>query len=226
MKIEAHRTNGLQYVRFPAKQLGVYLDSDGLGANRARPHTAAEVLDLCPEAEALIDGPMFHLGEGAAEYATYRVGELDYRYVDTQDGDAADGGAATDRKGVTLNIVPPGLAVWFDGDHVAAGALTAVQLYPTLVRAGRVVASGTINRAKVWRAGVGTIGDDVVFAVGIASMAEFAAWLLLLGCREAGYTDGGGSTRLCVREHGVPSAGSRENRRVPSWLTCEPSRGA
>ena len=70
------------------------------------------------------------------------------------------------------------------------------------------------------------MGDEIVFAVGIASMAEFAAKMLLLGCTEATYLDGGGSTRLAVREKGVPSVGSTENRRVPSWLTCEPSRGA
>lgn len=225
MKIETHRATGLQFVRFPAKQLGVYLDSAGLPLNRARPHTAAEVLDLCPAAEAVLDGPMFHVADRYANYETYKVGVLDYRYIDTQDGDTADGGALTDRKGCTLSIVPPGVSLWFDGDHVAPGALAAVQFYPALVRAGRVVASAQVNRSKVWRAGIGSINEDVVFAVGVATMSDFAHWMLLLGCTEAGYTDGGGSARLAVREQGVPSAGSRENRRVPSWLTCEPSRG-
>lgn len=215
-------SNGLKYVRFPASQMGVYLDS--VGENLAKPHTAAEVLQLCPEAEAIIDGPMFEIADGTGEYAKYKKGRLDYRYLDTQDGDNADGGTKTDRKGYTLSIVN-GIPEWSDGDSVAPGAGVAVQFYPTLVRRGIVVASPTVNTTKVWRAGVGSIGNDVVFAVMIGTMTEFAVALLALGCLDAAYGDGGGSTRLAVREKGIPSAGSSENRRVPSWITAEPSRG-
>jgi len=212
---------GLSYVRFPASQMGVYLDN--IGDNLAKPHTAAEVLALCPEAEAVLDGPMFEIADGTGEYAKYKKGKLDYRYLDTHDGDNASGGTATDRKGCTLSIVG-GVPGWSDGDSVAPGSSVAIQFYPTLVRQGVVVASATVNTSKVWRAGVGSIGNDIVFAVMVGTMAEFAIALLALGCLDAAYGDGGGSARLAVREAGVPSRGSSENRRVPSWITCEPNR--
>lgn len=214
--------HGLSYVRFPAIQMGVYLDR--AGDNLAKPHTAVEVLALCLAAEAVLDGPMFEIADGTGEYAKYHVGRLDYRYLDTHDGDDASGGTATDRKGCTLSIVN-GVPGWSDGDSVASGAGVAVQFYPSLVRHGVVVASSTVNTSKVWRAGVGSIGNDVVFAVMIGTMNEFAKALLAFGCLDAAYTDGGGSAHLTVREVGVKSSGSTENRRVPSFLTCEPSRG-
>jgi hypothetical protein len=223
MKI-ASGPSGISYVRFPARQLGVFIDHDGLGPNLVRPHTASEVLKLCPAAEAVLDGPMFEIADRGADYVHYHVGRLDYRYLDTHDGDDADGGTKTDRRGATLSVIAPGNAVWFDGDVVAPNALVAVQGYPALVRAGVIVASAAVNRSNVWRAGFGTIVDDVVLAVGVGSMVEFAAAMLALGCMEAAYTDGGGSTRLAVREKGVPSIGSSENRRVASFLTCEPRR--
>lgn len=216
---------GLSYVRFPAGQLGVYLDHVGGNPNLAAPHTAAEVLRLCPAAEAVLDGPMFDVADNTGSYSKYRVGHINYRLVDAEDGDNVDGGTKTDRKGCTLSVVN-GHVMWTDGDAPVLSARVAIQFYPSLVRAGQIVASASLNKGVVWRAGVGSIGDDVVFAVSQCSMVEFARRMLGLGCLEAGYTDGGGSARLAVREPGVPSAGSSENRRVPSWLTCEPRRMA
>lgn len=216
---------GLKYVRFPVGQLGVYVEHYNSDPNLAVPHTAAEVLVLCPVAEAVIDGPMFDVADGTGSYTKYRVGRIDYRLTDTEDGDNVDGGTKTDRKGCTLSVVG-GHAMWTDGDSPVQGAGVAVQLYPSLVRAGKITASPSVNKSNVWRAGIGSIGDDIVFAVAQCSMVEFARRMLFLGCLEAGYTDGGGSARLAVREKGVPSAGSSENRRVPSWITCEPWRMA
>lgn len=178
-----------------------------------KPLTAQEALAQSG-ARAVLDGPMFKIvGEGG--YASARAFRLDYR-VQSEVG-TEDGGDATNARGITLSIVE-GVAIVRGGDDPHPAARVAVQLYPTLVRNGKTVASRELNREHTWRAGVAVLSDGrIALAVAPGTMRGFAGALReQLGAVDAGYGDGGGSTRLLLDDGRV--FGSRENRRVASWL--------
>lgn len=195
-------------------QLGVWVDPAPGG--REVPHTAREALAALPQAVAVLDGPMFRIADPAhPDYRRYRAGKIDYHVVDRALGIEDDGGSATDTRGITLSVLGNAAFV-AKGDRVAEGADVAVQLYPSLIENGVVVASPSVNADEVWRAGVGLRADGkLILAVGRGTMRWFAEQLAAAGATQAGYTDGGGSTRLETRER---FWGSTENRRVVCWL--------
>ncbi len=121
-------------------------------------------------------------------------------------------------------IVEGGRATAAAGLAEARGKDTLVQLYPTLVRAGRVI--GVRGEDRSTRAGVGILRDGRValFASGALTLPEFAAQALAADLVDAGYTDGGGSTALFADVEGdgrAEIAQGLRGRRVISWVTLE-----
>lgn len=121
--------------------------------------------------------------------------------------------------GITISV-NPGISV-AHGAAYRAGCRAAVQLYPSLVERGVVVASEGVDTGAEWRAAVAVMpGGLLAFAVGQMGMADFARELQAAGAIYAGYTDGGSSTTLATQNgrYGHPAP-----RQVPTWLVA---RGA
>jgi len=193
----AQRSNGVTFVPFAPARLGLRV-SVVSGATVRTSGPPAGVL-------AALDGPMFAaIGSGRAR--------IKYRHYDQ---DAGVDLPTTDPSGLTVSVVD-GAAVVRDGATVVRGAKVAVQLYPSLVRGGAVVARADINRERVWRAALCVLRDGrLAFAVAVGSMVAFARALADLGAVDAGYTDGGSSTRL---QTDGDAYGSSRPRAVASWL--------
>lgn len=121
---------------------------------------------------------------------------------------------------MTISVVN-GEAFVTSGSTIARGADVAVQLYPSLVRNGQNIASRSTDAERTWRAALVMLDKKTLaFAIGQrVSMYEFAEALIAAGARDAGYTDGGGSTSLWSKANAT-RFGSAENRAVPSWLVA------
>ena len=213
--VETIRAGGLTLVAFPPSAFGLYLAPHATQSGHTVPGRAAEALAADPRLVAALDGPMFGLCGGGG-YPTATCADLDYLHYDPDAGINDPGEDPT--KGVTIGADRLlGRALVATGGRVPPGARVAVQLYPALVRQGQIVTSATVNPDHVWRAGLAILADGrLAFATLIGSMDEFARALVAAGAREAGYTDGGGSTRLEIAGEGF--VGDRENRRVASFL--------
>lgn len=207
----------LATVTFPPTSLGVY--AVPLGApGQLRPLTGAEALQGSG-AQAVLNGAMFSYCSGAVhdyarttcEQALYLARDTTHRALDVPTRKPDDG--------VTL-AVEGGVVRAYRGGQAPAEAKVALQLYPSLVEDGRNVARAEVNTDNARRAAVAVLRDgSVMFAVGRGTMRAFAQELVDAGAAWAGYTDGGGSTRL-QRADGTWS-GDPENRRVPVWYTAE-----
>lgn len=126
-------------------------------------------------------------------------------------------------RGGMLLAVKDGKAAVASTGAIPSGVDVAVQLYPSLVRGGRSVASRSNDTERTWRAALVLLDKNTLaFVIGQSlSMYEFAERLIAAGAREAGYTDGGNSGTLWT-----PSAtfGAGNARAVPSFLVAYPKK--
>lgn len=220
---------GLTVLPFAADELGLYakpLNADGSVA----PLTAVEAL-ADSGARAVLDGPMFELCgpvAGATQVEQYQratCAKLQYLHLDAGRGLSFAGAPSTLGRGRVLAVTAAGAPLWLSAGDRADAARTldlrvAVQLYPTMVAGGAAAPQSTAgsNGSAEWRAAIGVLDDGgLAFAVGAFSMADFAARLVRAGFVDAGYTDGGGSTRIELASG--ERFGAAENRRVASWIT-------
>lgn len=201
------RSSALTLVAFPPTHLTVL--------KTAQPTTAAQALEILPEAVALIDGPIFAICPGSpTDYASATCGDVDTTLLDEQTGANDPGGAPT--RGITFALKGSELHI-ARGEAYPAGSDLVIQTWLSLVVNGRDVTNPDKNKSSVWRAAVGVLSDGQAFlAVGQGSMTAFSRRLVEAGATWAGYTDGGGSTALALR--GDAKVGSSENRRVASWI--------
>lgn len=214
------RHGSLWLARFHPSRLGVFAPS--LGTDRSRPSTAAEALGATG-AEAVLDGPMFArcdpagslTGTDEEKYAQSQCSRVEYRLYSPVD--QVDIATRYPSQGMTISVVD-GEAVVRSGAQVASGASVAVQLYPPLVREGRVVTTSSLNTDRVTRAGLAVMRDgQLAFVLGNGmSMTDFATAIAAAGGVDAGYTDGGGSGR--IQYANGEYHGSSRDRRVGSWL--------
>lgn len=193
------RDGRLTMLPFDAAQLGVYVKPGGR-PNIATLQTAQDVFAAVPDALAALDGNMFD-GSSTIVFANY----------DPRTGTNVAGATRSARLGDTTTVgatlsVVDGRAVWANGRRVAPGASAAVQLYPKLVWDGQNVQDRNVDTDSVWRAGVGELEDGrLLFAVYKGANHDFATALVnttALGSRVVrfGYTDGGNSTDLALRD--------------------------
>lgn len=118
--------------------------------------------------------------------------------------------------GFTFSIMRNGNISILDGAKTALDYMSAVQLYPDLIRNSKNVANSHLNTDDNHRAALGiNAAGRLMFAIGHASMYAFTNDLLDHGMKWAGYTDGGGSTELFVSNQ---RHGSTENRAVAMWF--------
>jgi hypothetical protein len=204
--------DGLTAYVFPATRLGLYMDP--VVDVHVRPHTAAEALAAYPKADAMLDGAMFRLTDRRG-YETSQKAMLDYGARD--DAHELSYHGLYPGRGITI-AVHDGRAVVADGWSAPELAHVAAQFYPTLVHGGAVVARRDRNTQRVQRAGLAVLRDGrlalFVCKAGLRVVAERLRGVL--DATDAGYTDGGGSTRLALRDGRW--FGSTENRRVACWL--------
>ncbi len=196
---------GLHAVKFAPRQLRVYFDHIGPGANTVRLHTWHDALPNLPGALAMLDGPMYAaLGGGKADML--------FAMRDPSSGEMPGSRAG---QGMVLNVTAEGAAVWTP--RPLEGAPVVVQGYPPLVRSGSNVTTRTLNTSRETRAGIGETRDGQLFlAVGPGSMTAFADQLMRdLDAVNAVYTDGGGSGKEWRQGNAV---GNPEDRAVASWL--------
>jgi hypothetical protein len=218
---ERIESNGLILLAFHPMELGLY--ADVRSGNRAVPHTAAEAL-YASGAEAVLDGPMFEKCDPSRSYLEQACGIPSYRHFDLSSVDIP---TSYPNRGVTISVLQNGNTQAVTGSAVPPNARVSVQLYPELVRNGRVV--GTRDDGPASRAALAVLRDGrMAFVVSQPmSMPEFSEALVAAGALYAGYTDGGGSTSLQTTGF---YAGSREHRRVITWLVAKarpsPSAGS
>lgn len=220
-RIDRQQSGGLTIVAFPAAALGVIIP--------AAPATARSVLEAWPDAAVAIDGPMFGYCAGEPQdYASYRCGRVDYLLQDARSGTWNPGNASFATRGLTLSV-KDGVAYASDDRSPLPGATVAVQGYPGLVLAGRIVvgqaAAGTPDAQPNLRVAVGVLADGrVAFARANASLYGFAQMLQAAGFVAAAYTDGGGSASLVLRRSDGSLEGTDSDdpggRRVPSWIVA------
>lgn len=204
---------------FQPAQLGVV--SEQVGPERLNPEDLRGVMQkyIPGDAYAALDGPMFNFCPGEPhDYASYQCAAPVFGFVDKRRGVDAVSTRASD--GITISIVG-GQPRVMQGFQAPTGASVAVQLYPTLVRDGQAVNHNTSDGPDS-RAALAILGDGrmaLVTAEGL-TLEDFATALADYGVRDAGYTDGGGSTGLAYTENGgVHTLGG--TRRVAAWLVVE-----
>lgn len=201
--------NGIYLYRLAPSSLGIY--TPPFTGIRAVPVTASKAL-ADTGARAVLDGPMFAFcGSLPREQCVQAV----YLLHDIRRGVHVPSTRPDD--GMTLVVTGGAVSVL---NRAAMAGDVAVQLYPELIRGGRVVASRTRDPERVWRAALGWDGRSLVFAAGIAPMYEFATKLRAIGLVEAGYTDGGGSAKIATPSGRV---GDHEDRPKAAWLIDGPS---
>lgn len=107
-----------------------------------------------------------------------------------------------------------------NGAQVPPGADVAVQLYPTIVRAGVASGPGTAESSV---AGVGLLrnGKLLLMVAGGGSPFELGQEFVRRGAEYAGYTDAGSSAALWVRGEGWRGAHAA-NPSLPGWLLVGP----
>lgn len=188
------------------------------------PMTGRQVLAWVPDAAAILDGAMFSFCSGQPhDYARAECSRSDYGFVDGHTGIAQWPKRGYEARGGTLSVVK-GRAVVSDGWSPASGATVAWQGYPAIVRAGRVLASATVDANRTERAGCGRDREgNVVFATMVASMLGFAEAARDAGLDELLYSDGGQSRVSAVRAGDQVVADLESNldaRRVPVYLAA------
>lgn len=224
MSIDLFDVGGLHVAAFHPSQLRVLVQP--LGDNRARPWRAADAM-RASGAAAVLDGPMFSVCSGqpsspnpAQQYAASRCDELLYLHYDATAGLSVP--SSLPSAGATLSVDAAGVVTWHRGATPADRARVAIQLNPVLVWDSDVqsTSSGGSNLDRVQRAALVQLEDGrLAFVTGAGTLAGFASSLGSIRVRYAGYTDGGGSTRLATRERWF---GANENRPVPTWLAAVP----
>lgn len=222
--MELRNVGGLQLVLFAPSELGVYTKPVRGGFAPISPATVLRDSG----AQAALNGPMFgvcggqDIPAGNAGYAVSMCDTLEYRHVDRNR--SLDARGIHPMRGLTLSV-HDGQATalsndWARNDN-GDGPDVAVQTYPTLVVDGASVAAGSPNVDRVWRSALALMNDGrMAFAVGLMPMPQFAQALAEAGARAAGYTDGGGSSRI---QTATEAFGSTEGRPVPSWLVVRPA---
>lgn len=185
----------LYRVDLPPAQLGVELG----------PATARQILDRRGDVFAVLDGPMF---DGSGPQYTLRDKSRD---IDVR--------GRFPTRGVIFCVVGGRVAARRGGLPMA-GSTVCVQTYPSLVEAGAVTASQTVDTDLVGRAALVLRRDGGVSLVAAraASMRAFAEAIAdQLDALWAGYTDGGSSTSLVSRQALLLDP---QQRRLPSWVVA------
>jgi hypothetical protein len=206
--------SGLVIFRFPAAWLQPYARPIAPGSRSYQRVRGSYALGEVPGAIAALDGSMYDdLGGGRADlnFLISGPGILDPGDFDT--------------RGVTANVLRDGQVSWRRGAGIASGARVSVQLYPSLVESGRNVQNPRRDTDSNWRAALVEFAPgELAFALQRAPMHEFANALIREGAVWAGYTDGGGSARVLIRDAAgsITRFGSSEDRAVPMWLLVQP----
>lgn len=219
MSVAISQAYGITLLAFDASWLHAW--SRPIGHGRVMPSHASEA--LATGAAAVVDGPMFAMCDspaGSTEAQKYAASQCAQSNFGVFDASGIDLPSFRPDEGITIGSYGDA-AFAVDGFVKPDGAVVAVQLYPPLVRNGANIASDVGSNATAeWRAGVALLGNgQVAFAAGAMSMTAFANALIESGATDAGYTDGGGSTRLA---HGGSFVGAAENRRVATWIVARP----
>jgi hypothetical protein len=213
-------------VLFEPDRFGIV--ADPLGApNETRPLRAGDVFERWSAVQVAFNGPMFsrcsrepgqRAGEGAPQFYARLTCELaDYAQRDRAAGLALPG--SHPRDGVTLSVVPTltgAVASGARGDAPAPDATVSAQRYPPLVVDGQLPTINTDDAIK-WRGAMGLLADGrLCFVASQMGMQAFQRECRAIGCRWAGYGDGGGSLELAARDG--TRVGAAEDRPVPTWL--------
>lgn len=223
MAIERKDIAGLQYVIFPASQLGLFARPVSGGFMPIGP---MEVLALSG-GEAALNGPMFDVCSGqdlpagnAAHYAASVCDKLAYKHYDPRAGLNAAGTSLF--AGMTFSVTPRGVSV-LPGSEFPPDAKVSVQTFPILLQDGVNRASTSeVNNHPEWRSALALMPDGrLAFVAGIGTLHGFADAIAQAGVKYAGYTDGGGSTAMVTPNGKI--GGQGEHRRVPSWLIVRPA---
>jgi len=214
-------SSGLKLVIFEPSLLGLAASPKGNG--QYTPVRLSEVM-ADPLTLAALDGPMFHNCDAGASYASSdcvnpRFAELDKGVAILEPSDRGEAAI-----GVYLSVVD-GRAEWSVSGPINTQASVGVQMYPSLVIDGRVPSLSVTgsNGQREGRAGVlGFANGEIAFAVGTDTLAGFGQRCRQTGAVWGGYTDGGGSTALAMRnEDGtVRKWGASENRPVAVFLVA------
>lgn len=221
------RVESLDIVRVRASDLRVYAVPTTAGRGGQAPTTVGQARDALiangTPPYALLDGAMFATCDSSARrrgesemsyYARVNCERVGFRTYDRNTGVDLRSTEENENRGSVIAVVN-GRLVASGGSAVPAGASFAVHGYPTIVQGGQNVASASLNRDIVWRAGLAIIDEQwAAFAVGRMSMHDFGARLDRIGAMHCIYSDGGGSARLM--NAGGSWKGSGENRRVPT----------
>lgn len=206
--------HGLYWHFFEPNQLGLYAIPAGNG--EFSPITASRVLQDVPDAEAVLDGPMFsNCDPDGRGYSASTCGNPGYLSRDSRISlnEPSDHGA----RGGTLSVVA-NEAAFHPRAEAPASAHVAIQGYPTLVVRGQPT-QGLVDLDTRWRCALAKMSDGrMAFVCGAMSMPLFAQKLAESGVSDAVYTDGGGSARLATRDG--QWAGDSENRPVPLWIVA------
>jgi hypothetical protein len=206
--------------RFAPGLLGVYAEPvDASKPERNRPLKASDVMARAPRVGAALNGSMFDYCPGQPhDYVRATCDKVEYLTRDKLHR-SLDVRSSYAGRGMTISVTD-GRATAHAGASAPATAPVAIQLYPALVTGGRDVTNPQVDVDRTWRSAMGIDRQGrIVFLVGQGSMTDLAQELIRLGVVDAGYTDGGGSTRLALR--GRPEVGHSENRKVPLWIVAE-----
>lgn len=166
---------------------------------------------------AMMDGTIF------TDCSVPHCGRANYLAMDTRTG--VNYASKHPKCGMTYSFMKDGSIQVADGASVSKGCFAAIQMHPEVVRNGKNVANQERSSCDMTPSGRTdyteraalciTHDGKVAFAVGNGSISAFANDLIKHGIKHAGYTDGGGSTKLIVK--GVLN-GAQEDRAVPMWL--------
>lgn len=167
-----------------------------------------------PRAVMAVDGHMFESTAGSDKFAA----------LDTVNGVLHT--STLPHEGLTVSVVG-GRARGVYGGELPRGATVALQTWPSLVLAGRVVPHDTAaNRERVWRAGFGVHRDGrLVVVVMVGTMLALSQKMVAEGVTEGGYLDGGHSVALEVRDGVRRVHTAPDGSQVPTWILAQPPEG-
>lgn len=204
------------FVQFAPEQLGVL--ARRIDSHTAEPMTPEQALED-PSVLLVAPGPMFGCCPGqSCSYQNYRCGRIQRLLFDRRRN--VDFASLLPNQGSTLLVQQRGLRSVASMSHesrIDASTRVAVQGYPTVVAAGRNVASPSLNTDATARPALCLLSNGQLALVAtVGSMTTLAEKCLAAGAQEAIYLDGGGSGYLAWRGDGwFPS---REHRRLPAFV--------
>ena len=198
-EVEFLDRQGLSILAFDPSLLGLAVKPIGNG--RFDPMTLSEVMRR-EDVLAAIDGSMFTNCDPGSNERTLECANPELAALDRSQGVLEQSDRGKGDQGISLWIVN-GRARWTLGGSIDSEAAVGAQFYPSLVVNGRVseVSTSGGNAHIVGRAAVLGLADGrVAFATGRDSLQGFARRCAAAGAVWAGYTDGGTSYSMGLRE--------------------------